>query len=75
MLLELKMRILEVFRVQYRAAQALGIRDDELSAILHRRKKFSQSQIEQLSTLLNLPQSQILKMIEPKKFFGGKNEI
>lgn len=63
MLLHLKMEILKTFGFQYKAARALGIRDDELSAILHGRKQFAAEQLKILATLLNITESELIKLI------------
>lgn len=64
MLLELKMRILRTFGYQYKAAQAIGIRDDELSAFLRGRKQLSKEQLNKLYTGLKLSPSELLEINE-----------
>lgn len=76
MLLELKMRILKAFGYQYKAARALGIRDDELSAFLRGRKELTEDQLRELGALLQLNSSEMLEAKEAVKqlFHGDENE-
>lgn len=59
MLLELKMRIVRKFGFQYLAAQALGIRDDQLSSFLRGRKALKKEKILKLYELLQLTKNEI----------------
>lgn len=74
MLLKLKMEILKTFGFQYKAARAIGIRDDELSAILHGRKKFAAGQLKILANLLNITERDLLEIINLEENTEVDNE-
>jgi len=59
-LFKLKILILEKFGRQYFLAEELGIRDDILSAYIHRRKEMPEEIIEMIEAELKVPRSEFL---------------
>ena len=56
---KLKILILEKFERQYRCAKALGIRDDELSAIINGRKYPCETLIKDLARILKCTREEL----------------
>ena len=62
---ELKLKLIDKYGWQYRAARELGLREGELSTLLTGRKVLTESIIQRLEQLLNLSRHEFLPATHP----------